>query len=206
MRYTDQIEKHAFHPAKVTLTPTENKREIPNCKGFSLFCSLSIRCCKQCQKHQTARNFKKFQHLPKLERFQLWALWLLKSTRPLPTRPSPFVTLTFLFRNCFGVAIYLYPGESESAGGSSACGASAAALLDHCRPLSPLRPIRFCCCQRQRQKKQNCHTCTEYRNLQIAFACQRSKYFTRQTLKRHHTHTRRICLYRVQFILFANLP
>lgn len=36
-------------------------------------------------------------------------------------------------------------------------------------------------------KRQNCHTCTEHRNMQMASTCQRWKYYPRQTLKVPHS-------------------
>lgn len=43
-------ENCTVHLAKVTSSPTENNRDIPGCKGFSSFWSLSIWCWKQHQK------------------------------------------------------------------------------------------------------------------------------------------------------------
>lgn len=62
-------ENCAAHQAEVTSTPTENKWDIPGCKGFSSFWSLSIWYWKQQQKYRTPGSLKKFYHSTKPGRF-----------------------------------------------------------------------------------------------------------------------------------------
>lgn len=87
-KWESSDENRAVPLAKVTPTPTENKWDIPGCKGFSSVWSLSIWYWEQHQKYRTSGSFKKFYHATKTREI-LRALWPLKRMRAQPRSQSP---------------------------------------------------------------------------------------------------------------------